>query len=75
MGLPWICGRDRQTQIQETMCHLGVKRERGSGGGRRKQNGFLWAAPRANGLLVRTTSGLEMRDEGQEQQIQQKVMR
>lgn len=46
-----------------------MKRERGSGGGRREQNGFLWATPRARaGQWVRATSGLE-RDEGQEQQM------
>lgn len=61
MGRPRICDRQTNGQTQQNVCHLSVKRERRSGGGGRKeQNGFLWAAPRVwTGCLVDNTSGLE----------------
>lgn len=40
------------------VCHLGVERQRGRGGG--KEDGFLWAAASGRaGLLIGGDSGLE----------------
>lgn len=68
------CGERKRSK--ETERHLGVQRERGGGGGRGEQNGFLWAAPRAQaGLLVCNSSGLERRTAGGKKYVQQERWR
>lgn len=52
-------GRNRtRAEAADVVCHLGVERQRGRGGG--KEDGFLWAAASGRaGLLIGGDSGLE----------------
>lgn len=54
----YLRGNRTRAEAADVVCHLGVERQRGRGGG--KEDGFLWAAASGRaGLLIGGDSGLE----------------